>query len=222
MRIINVVKASTVVLGLSAVVLSSRCTREYIQPVNGICFQRDVLPILVSNCTQSGCHNSQDRVQGLDFSTYDNILQSGVIPGDYKGSAVYHAITGSGGESMPPSPYERLTSEQIQTIALWIDEGAKNTTCDEGACNTANASFSQQVQPIMQKWCNGCHAGSNPSGGINTATYTGLKTVAVNGSLVGSIEHTGNYSPMPQNAGKLSSCDIAVIKQWVADGTPNN
>jgi hypothetical protein len=52
--------------------------------------------------------------------------------------------------------------------------------------------------------------------------YNTDKAVAMNGRLLGSINHTNGYSAMPQNAAKLSDCQIAVIKQWMDANTPNN
>jgi hypothetical protein len=34
--------------------------------------------------------------------------------------------------------------------------------------------------------------------------------------------HSPGFSPMPQNDNKLSECNIAKIKKWIATGAPNN
>lgn len=215
--------ALAMLMALGLVIVSPSCTSEYIQPVSDICFETEVLPIFQSNCTQSGCHNSTDRTEGYVFDSYENIVSRGIVPGDYKKSEVYKAIVPLVGSSMPPSPYERLSDEQISTIALWIEEGAQNTTnCASNLCDTTAITFSTAIKPILQTYCYGCHAGSAPQGNINLSNYTGVKTTAQNGTLVGSIEHTGNYSPMPQNANKLSTCTIEKFKIWVAAGAPNN
>lgn len=200
------------------------CTREYVEDLRGVCFERDVLPIFQSNCTQSGCHNSQDRESGYDLTSYDNIVSKGIEPFDYRSSEIYEVLVKTGGEeAMPQAPYSRLSDEQISTIALWIEEGAQNTTCsDSSTCNTSNVTFSASVKPILQTYCNGCHAGSSPLGNVDYNTYSGVKVSATNGELLGSIQHASGYSAMPQNANKLSACNIATIKAWVDAGAPNN
>ncbi len=200
------------------------CTREYVEDLRGVCFERDVLPIFQSNCTQSGCHNSQDREAGYDFTTYDKIVSHGIEPGNYKASKVYEAIVAPfGEEAMPQAPYTRLPDEQISTIALWIDEGAKNTTCpDSGTCNTTDVAFSTSVTPILQQYCNGCHAGSSPQGNVNYNTYNGVKATVTNGKLLASIQHAAGALAMPQNGNKLSTCNISIIKAWIDAGAPNN
>lgn len=209
-------------LALAATTLAM-CTREYVQDVNGVCFERDVLPIFQSNCTQSGCHNSQDREKGYDLSTYAGITSRGIEPGNYKGSEIYKVLVLPGGEeAMPPKPYNRLTDAQITTIALWIDEGAKETTCPDTNCDTSNPTFSGTVKPILETYCNGCHGGGSPLGNVDYNTYAGVKTTVTNGKLLGSIQHKSGFSPMPQNANQLSACNIDKIKAWIDAGAPNN
>jgi mono/diheme cytochrome c family protein len=199
------------------------CTKEYVEDINGVCFERDVLPIFVSNCTTSGCHNSVDKAEGYDLSSYETIISKGIEPGDYKSSEIYQVLVASfGDEAMPPSPYDRLSDEQIATIALWIEEGAEKTTCDAGACDTLNLSFSADIQPILDNSCTGCHSGAAPSGEVNLGTYAGVKAVADDTRLLGSIDHLPGYSRMPQGGNKLSACNIAKISAWINAGAPNN
>jgi len=129
-----------------------------------------------------------------------------------------------GGEGrMPQSPYDRLTDEQITFIALWIQEGANNTTCpDDAICDTSNVTYSGKVKPLLDTYCNGCPGGSSPLGNVNYNTFSGVKATATNGSLVGSIQHASSYSSMPQNGNKLSACNINLIQTWVDAGAPNN
>lgn len=212
----------TTIAALAVVLFVTACTREYIEDINGVCFEQEVLPIFQSNCTQSGCHNSADHEEGLDYSNYAGIMES-VEPGDYKGSKVYEVITKNfGEEAMPPSPYDRLTDEQITTIALWIEQGAKNSSCQSSGCDTVGVTLSGSVMPILDNYCNGCHGGSAPSGDIDLTKYSGVKASADDGSLVGSVKHASGFSAMPQGANKLSACQIATLEKWIALGAKND
>lgn len=91
-----------------------------------------------------------------------------------------------------------------------------NNTCDTNAVSYANT-----IVPIMNANCNVCHAGSNPSGGILTNTYQGLNAFS-SATLLGSIRHESGFSPMPNNAPKLSDCDINKITAWINQGKLNN
>lgn len=173
------------ILGFSTVT----CTHEYVEDIRGVCFERDVLPIFQSNCTQSGCHNSQDRESGYDLTSYENIVRKGITPGNYRTSQIYKVLV-SVATPMPQSPYSRLNDAQITNISLWIQDGALNTTCnDSSACNTSNVTYNATIVPILQTYCYGCHAGSSPQGNVNYNTYAGVKTTVTNGKLIGSVQH---------------------------------
>ena len=92
-------------------------------------------------------------------------------------------------------------------------------------CNATGSTFSSVVLPIMNQRCNSCHssnAATSSGGGIILDNYASIKAYADNGKLLGSINHSSGYSPMPKGGGKLSSCEIAKVTDWVNNGAPNN
>lgn len=202
----------------------SACSKEKVVNVNPVCFETEVLPILVSNCTYSGCHNSSDREDGVELTSYSHVIAHGVVPGDYKASELYQVLIRPGANQMPKKPYSKLSVEQIGTIALWIEQGAQNTTCTTSTdtCGLSNVTYALTVKPILDRACNSCHSGPIPSGNINLSNYNGVKRVADNGSLVGTINHDPRFPRMPDGGSKLPTCDISVIQEWVRLGALNN
>lgn len=100
-----------------------RKTEVPAEPV--ISFQNNVQPVIIGNCTESNCHGKESGQEAL--ITYDDIINNAdVVPGEARGSDLYHVITGKWGGLMPPSPKSPLTDVQITTIYLWIMQGAKN------------------------------------------------------------------------------------------------
>ncbi len=89
-------------------------------------------------------------------------------------------------------------------------------------CDSSNTTYSTAVVPVLSSFCNGCHGGNTPSATIRLDTYTGVKQQVDNGRLLGAITHSTSYSPMPKNGNKLSDCNIARIRRWIAAGAPNN
>ncbi len=89
-------------------------------------------------------------------------------------------------------------------------------------CDTAIVTFSGSVKPILTANCTSCHSGPNPPLGVLLSEYSGVKNVASSGKLIGVITHSPGFIPMPQNAMKLSECNIAKIRKWVAAGAPDN
>lgn len=193
---------------------------------NKVYFENDVLPILVSNCAKSGCHDVTSHQEGIVLNNYNNVMQTAdVKPFDLDGGDLYEVITENDPDKrMPQPPNAPLTQAQIQIIAKWINQGAQNLQCDAnaGGCNSDNVSFSQTLQPIINTYCKGCHSGASPSGGISLGNHAGVKTVALNGKLYGAISWAPGSPKMPQGGNKLDACTIAKFKSWIDAGAPNN
>lgn len=89
-------------------------------------------------------------------------------------------------------------------------------------CDTITVTYTLDVQPVLQANCYSCHNQSFASGGINLDGFNQTKSVAHSGRLVGAINHSPGFSPMPKSGGKLASCDITKIGRWVEAGMPQN
>ncbi len=100
-----------------------------VSEIKEVSFECEVLPIFQSNCTMSACHNSSDKEAEFDFSNYDGIMKA-VTPNEPKSSEIYNVITDMWFVTMPPSPHNVLSKEQRTKIAVWIEQGAKNTKCN--------------------------------------------------------------------------------------------
>ncbi len=91
------------------------------------------------------------------------------------------------------------------------------------ACDTSAVTFSGTVTSILQnRGCIGCHGTAVAPGGVILDTYAGVQEQATNGRLFGAISHAPGYTPMPLRGSKISDCEIASIKKWIDNGTPNN
>ena len=209
---LSVVPLATFLIG--AAVYISSCTYDVATP--NICFQEDVLPIFVSKCANAGCHDPISRKEHLDLSNYDGIMK-GVSAGNPYSSENYTQIASG---SMPPSSHTQLNKLEKTIIKNWIKSGAPNSS----NCNTCDTTykFAARIQPLMNKWCVGCHSTNNAGGGHDLSTYTAIKTSISSGRFLGSIQHSAGYSQMPKNASKLSDCDVTAITKWVNAGAPNN
>ena len=181
-------------------------------------FTNVILPLIASNCGTTGCHNSVSRVEGLDLTSYSGIMAI-VSPNSPNGSKLYTHITGIK-KIMPPSG--KLPQTDIDSITKWINQGAKNNSCDASSfsCDSTNISYAASIVPIVNTYCKGCHNATVLSGGIRLDLYSGIQQVAQNGQLTGAI--TGTLPLMPQSGGKLSICDIGILRNWVKEGAKNN
>ena len=188
-----------------------------------ISFERDILPLVVSGCGYEGCHDvltAEDNVILVDYET----IRDEVRPGNTGSSKLYETITKANMNSdkfMPPLPAISFNQEQIQLIADWINQGANETDC-RLPCNSENISFSEDIFPLIQNQCIGCHQPTNDLGNISLADYDEVKISVDKGEFLGSIKHLDNYEPMPETALKMTDCQIAQIENWIKEGAQNN
>jgi len=188
-----------------------------------IYFQQQVLPILVSNCAMSGCHDDASHKEGVILTSYSKVIATGgVRPGNASDSKLYKVlVTTSSDDRMPRPPQNPLTAQQIQIISSWIQQGADNLVC-ASMCDSSVFTYSSAIQPLIQNKCQGCHSGTNAQGQIDLSTYQLVKAKVTDGKLWGSINYLAGYSPMPKNGTKLSDCEIKQFQKWIAAGAPNN
>ena len=81
-------------------------------------------------------------------------------------------------------------------------------------CDTLNVGYQARIEPIMKNNCVSCHSGSGASANVSLDSYENVKQATISRNLYGSVAHTSE-KPMPQG-GKLTDCQIAQIKKWVA------
>lgn len=184
-----------------------------------ICFESSVLPIFLSSCARVGCHDSQSHEEGYVLNTYNNVLKKGIRPGDANDSKIYEVLFESGDDRMPPDA--PLSQAQKDSIKVWINQGAKNTTDCNCFCDTTAYTFDAIINPILLNNCVGCHKPGSLEANIDLSTYDKVKIQADNGKLLGSASHAVGYSPMPQG-GKLTDCEITQIRKWVEAGALDN
>jgi uncharacterized membrane protein len=188
-----------------------------------IYFQQQVLPILVSNCAMSGCHDESSHQDGVVLTTYEKVMSTaGIRPGRPNDSELYERINDNDPDDrMPQPPRSPLTSEQKQIIFQWISQGAQNLSC-QNLCDSNSYTYAGAIKTLITNKCQGCHSGAAASAGIDLGTYAGLKSKVTDGRLWGAINHTAGYSAMPKNGAKLSDCEISQIGKWIEAGSPNN
>jgi uncharacterized membrane protein len=189
---------------------------------DSVYFQYDVLPVLISACARSGCHDAVTRAEGYVLTDYANAIKKGVSAGRATNSKLYTVIAEG---SMPPQGSGiTMTQAQKDVIAKWINQGAKNLNCNPnyGKCDTiGGAKFAAFVQPLVKNKCEGCHTGSNAGSGIKLTNYTEIKAAVATGKFWGSVSYAAGYSAMPKGY-KLSACELAKIDAWIKRGALNN
>lgn len=187
---------------------------------DSVCFNTQILPMIVSNCATSGCHDAKSKEDGYELTSYSKIIAKGIKVGSPSNSKLYQVMIRTDNERMPLPPLPALSKANIDLFAKWIQQGAKNVTCGT-TVDTVNVSYSKTIQPVITTYCLGCHQAPSNSGGVNLSTYSNVKTYVDNKRLYGSITYSNGYIGMPQD-NKLTDCQILVFKKWIDAGAKNN
>jgi hypothetical protein len=88
--------------------------------------------------------------------------------------------------------------------------------------DTANISFTERIQPLLRASCFSCHGNGSNQGDVSLETYSEVKTLAVDGRLLGTISHSVGFAAMPAGAEKLDDCSIEAVRIWIAEGAREN
>lgn len=100
---------------------------------SGVSYSKDVQPILAKNCSE--CHAAGQKglaASGLDTTSHQNLMKGGkfgplVKPGDALTSALNMLVEGRVHASIQmPHGKEKLAAKDIETLKVWVNEGAKN------------------------------------------------------------------------------------------------
>lgn len=123
------------------------------------------------------------------------------------------------------APTESSAPTQAPTEAVVTEPAAATQPAVEGA----TVSFTNDVLPIFQSRCIGCHGGERTQEGLDLKTHASLMAGSSNGFVVTPgdaadsllVELVANQK-MPKRGPKLTPPQVQVITDWVNQGAPDN
>lgn len=224
----GVITGMIIFFGMVAICMYSCVHAPYVLPVAqrtndpSICFERDILPIFISNCAKSGCHDEQSMASGYELDNYQNVVKKGIVPGNVAASKIWECVDMNiFGVTHMPMGAPDITPAELDLLRRWIVAGAADSGACNSNCDSANFTFSGAILPMIQLNCLGCHSAPGAAGG-SLADYASIKNAAVSGRLIGDISHQAGYNAMPLGGLKLSDCQVAQVVKWVSAGAPHN
>ncbi len=171
--------------------------------VSGVSFSKQVAPILAARCWN--CHGERAS-GGLRLASYADMRRGGksgplLLPGVPQRSLIMIRLlspTNRMPKSGPP-----LSPAELQTIALWIQQGARFDGPNEAmplpqlieaaknmdkpekkkeeppieiakATGNEKVSFVNDIAPTLVNICLRCHSGKEPAGGLSMETFEKL------------------------------------------------
>ena len=113
-------------LCISTVLITQSCHHAPTIPDKQVSFSADIVPIMGGNCQASGCHGLNDGE--FPLVTYEDLVKHGrIVPFKPYQSSIYQTVVSrQPGYVMPVPPAAPLTETQIETLFIWIEQGALN------------------------------------------------------------------------------------------------
>src|SRR5262245_32570598 len=120
------------------------------------------------------CHGETAPQAGLDLRTRESMLKGGksgraLVPGSSDQSLLIDKVAS---KSMPPGEV-KLSDKEVALIRLWIDKGAAGSS-EVAGVSPKKASpdlvSENEVTPIFQLHCTGCHGKRRQEGGLDLRT----------------------------------------------------
>ena len=211
--------------------ITSCVHNAFIEDIPEICFERDVLPIFQNSCAIAGCH---DGTGESDLSLLGYVpISHAVVPGKPYSSPVYKAIIATSGENKMP-PDKPLSLEKRTIIRLWIEQGARLTTCPDtsGQGNgyvNPRACFSRDILPVLTSKCatSGCHDQVTHREDYVFSSYSSTILAVYPGKPEESklfeviTTESGDDKMPPVGSVQLTSAEIDSIASWITYGALN-
>jgi mono/diheme cytochrome c family protein/predicted Ser/Thr protein kinase len=196
-----------------------------------------VREILQRNCFECHGQDPGNIKKNFDVLNHRLLLDSErriIVPGHPDDSRLIQRIADG---SMPPEEEElrlpRVTEQELAILRDWVLGGAPPLPPADPARPTPPVApyspLAAQVQAIFEKHCYECHKYDEARGGIKILHHRLLVTVrkvVLPGrpedselfQLIASDDEEQRMPPPPK--ARLSAQEIAVIRQWIAEGAP--
>ncbi|MCA9089538.1 MAG: c-type cytochrome [Planctomycetaceae bacterium] len=173
-----------------------------------VSFTKDVASIINTRCLN--CHGPNNPRNNLRLDTFAGWKQGGksgplLVPGAAVQSLLLARVSAPMDQGRMPPNGEALSREEIQTIASWVNQGAK---FDGQAENMVLAdlifqmelkeldvklpkstgkevvSFTRDIAPWFSNLCLGCHNERRKSGGLSVATFFDIMKGGDSGEVI--------------------------------------
>jgi hypothetical protein len=121
------------------------------------------------------------------------------------------------------TPFVTIVTILIFSISCYYDNEEALYPSLNSSCDTSSVTFSGKIATILANSCLACHSNATAaSAGNNIRLQDYADVQSRTTAIKGSINHTGTYSPMPKNGGKLNACSLKMFDIWIRNGAPNN
>lgn len=181
------------------------------------------MSILQNKC--SSCHSQSVSLGDINYITDLNSLEYYrlVIPGQAALSPLYAVLNNNADHS------SLLSQSETQVMFNWIETGLVNQSggVTPPTVTPLTATYSSLAAKVFVPSCTRCHNAADKAryGGVDLSTYTAVKayTNTTNPDMSQIyISVTTKSNLMPQGGAPLTTEQKKALRDWIADGAPNN
>jgi hypothetical protein len=109
----------------------------------------------------------------------------------------------------------------IIAFLLIFNACKKEEETESTSAPSATIQFQNHVLPIFNTHCNGSYCHGSGADGKYFDTYSNVSSVP-SATLLGAINHTASFEPMPKSQPKLGQGEIDTITSWINEGRLDN
>jgi len=177
-----------------------------------ISFSKEIAPILESRC--GNCHGDDNPRARLNLSSFAGMKAGGqngalLVPKVPARSLLLYKLTLQTPQGRMPANGNPLSLDEIQKIAVWVEQGALFDGEDETtpladlarqatsatpsnepplvinkATGNETVSFVRDIAPTIVTLCTGCHGGNNPRSGLSVTNFETLMRGGDSGRVI--------------------------------------
>lgn len=176
-----------------------------------ISFWNQIIPIFENNnCTD--CHGTGQTSPDLtSHNAFASLIENNLLDTVTPDNSGLYTVLSSGFHE------EKVSGTDRDTILIWISQGAVDDTPPEVV------SFSENLQPIFDASCIGCHSSGSFLDLTSGASYNTL----ISGGYVDTVNPESsilytNFNVGQTHAGRTSDANLQLFLSWIKAGAADN
>jgi hypothetical protein len=93
-----------------------------------------------------------------------------------------------------------------------VEENSEDNPVD---CTEVETYYTENVAPILESNCTGCHSGSTPTAGLSLDSYSNVRAAIKTGDVLDRVNrNSGDGGFMPNGGTKLSDANLEILQTF--------
>ena len=93
-----------------------------------------------------------------------------------------------------------------------VEENSEDNPAD---CTEVETYYTENVAPILESNCTGCHSGPTPTAGLSLDSYSNVRAAIKTGDVLDRVNrNSGDGGFMPNGGTKLSDTNLEILQTF--------